>query len=674
MSKKMLITGGCGFIGHHFVEHFLKNTDWEIIILDKLTYAASGFDRIRDINAFDDKRVFIYSNDISTPISEGVLQEIKSVNYILHMAAESVSENTIIPTYRSGRNVQHFRIKDLWELYEKKYNKCVDKRGVEIIDISDPQEKTLTIKSGYGQWRRIKQITRHWYEGKVVNMKQKWGEITVTPNHSIYNSNMELTIPSKEEELLPLRKIKPFRNQLNVIEHFGKFKWKTSMDDLIYLIAFFVTEGSTTFNKANGSYITDFSQNNIEDIYRIYNIVKDNFGIDGYICERKCSSLRINSKEIYNFFRKLFGTNSGNKKLPEFVFKLNDELKFKLWEYMVYFDGTKYDQKKSRYCSNSEILISQICTLLSMINIDYSYNRKVFDKEEWNDSITINQCYVHNNNKDSSEYEEFYYKGWVYDIEVDDTHKFTCGLGNIVVHNSHVDKSIEDPYPFIVSNIIGTYNMLEFARKMDNLELFLYFSTDEVFGPAPNGVFYKEWDRYNCTNAYSATKAGANELCMSYSTMYGLPVVVTNTMNAMGERQHPEKFIPMTLKKILNGEKVIIHSDPTGTISGSRHYIHCRNIADGVQFLLSNFEEREKYNIVGEKEVTNLELAQMIADIAGKPLHYEMVDFHSSRPGHDLRYALDGSKMKELGWEPPKSFEKSLEKTINWTLKNKKWL
>lgn len=214
--------------------------------------------------------------------------------------------------------------------------------------------------------------------------------------------------------------------------------------------------------------------------------------------------------------------------------------------------------------------------------------------------------------------------------------------------------------------------MLEFAKKMNNLQLFLYFSTDEVFGPAPSGKFYKEWERYNCTNAYSATKAGANELCMSYYTMYGLPVVVTNTMNAMGERQHPEKFIPMTLRNILEGNKVIIHSDATGTVSGSRHYIHCRNIADGVDFLLANFEQGDKYNIVGEKEVTNLELAQMIADIVGKPLNYEMVDFHSSRPGHDMRYALDGSKMKELGWEPPKSFEKSLEKTIKWTLENRR--
>lgn len=145
-------------------------------------------------------------------------------------------------------------------------------------------------------------------------------------------------------------------------------------------------------------------------------------------------------------------------------------------------------------------------------------------------------------------------------------------------------------------------------------------------------------------------------------------------MNAFGERQHPEKFIPMTIKKILKGEEVIIHSDSTKTKSGSRYYIHCRNIAKAIHFLLENFEQREKYNIVGEKEVTNLELAQKIAETLGKPLKYKMVDFHSSRPGHDLRYALDGNKLKKMGWEVPMSFEDSLKSTVNWTLKNPKWL
>jgi dTDP-glucose 4,6-dehydratase len=238
---------------------------------------------------------------------------------------------------------------------------------------------------------------------------------------------------------------------------------------------------------------------------------------------------------------------------------------------------------------------------------------------------------------------------------------------------THVDRSIDDPRPFIETNILGTYNMLEYAKGLTKLKAFIYFSTDEVFGPAPEGTKYKEWARYNSGNPYAASKAGGEELTLAYGNTYKLPVIITHTMNCIGERQHPEKFVPMCIKKILNGEEVIIHANKDKTKSGSRHWIHARNVADAILFLLDGAETQDKYNIVGE-EMSNLEVAQLIADIMGKPLKYKMVDFHSSRPGHDLRYALDGTKMAELGWTPPKDLRASLEKTIKWFLENKKWL
>ena len=145
-------------------------------------------------------------------------------------------------------------------------------------------------------------------------------------------------------------------------------------------------------------------------------------------------------------------------------------------------------------------------------------------------------------------------------------------------------------------------------------------------------------------------------------------------MNAMGERQHVEKFIPKTIKNVLNGDKVFIHSYPDKKISGSRYYIHARNIAAGVLFLLNNGKIGESYNLTGEREVSNLEMAQIIAKTLGKELNYEMVDFHSDRPGHDLRYGLDGNKMFDMGWKLPIDFESSLINTIKWTLENQVWL
>lgn len=248
---------------------------------------------------------------------------------------------------------------------------------------------------------------------------------------------------------------------------------------------------------------------------------------------------------------------------------------------------------------------------------------------------------------------------------------------NCIIHlaaETHVDNSITNPEPFVISNVLGTMYMLLFAKRLDNLEAFLQFSTDEVFGPAPAGINYKEWDRYNSGNPYAATKAGAEELCLSFANTYKLPIFITHTMNLFGERQHPEKFIPGVINKVLNGEEVMIHSNKDLTKAGSRFYIHCRNVAQAILFLLDKFEKGDKYNIVGEKEVDNLELAQIIAKTIGKPLRYKMVDFHSSRPGHDLRYALNGEKMKSLGWEQPVTFDDSIVKTIKWTIENKRWL
>jgi dTDP-glucose 4,6-dehydratase len=251
------------------------------------------------------------------------------------------------------------------------------------------------------------------------------------------------------------------------------------------------------------------------------------------------------------------------------------------------------------------------------------------------------------------------------------------GSVQLILHlaaGTHVDRSIDDPMLFVLDNVVGTAHLLEYARKLPDLEKMIYFSTDEVFGPAAPGQAFKEWDRYRSANPYAASKAGAEELCLSYQNTYKLPVLISHTMNVFGERQHPEKFIPMTIRKILDGETVTIHADPTRTKAGSRFYVHARNVAGAMLFLLDKGIPGDKYNVVGEKEVDNLEMAQAIADILDRKLKYDMVDFHSSRPGHDLRYALDGAKMKEMGWEIPMTFEQSLKSTVLWSAERSAWL
>jgi dTDP-glucose 4,6-dehydratase len=270
---------------------------------------------------------------------------------------------------------------------------------------------------------------------------------------------------------------------------------------------------------------------------------------------------------------------------------------------------------------------------------------------------------------------------------------------------SHVDRSIEDPHLFFMDNCMGTVNLLNYARngglklkKNVNPEArtsvyegrFQYFSTDEVFGPAADGVHFKEWDRPNPNNPYAAAKAAGEMACISFAATYRMPIFITNCMNIFGERQHSEKFIPLLINKVLKGEKVYIHANKGRTQAGTRHYLHARNISAASVWLLQNGKILDgsakigKYNVIGEAEVDNLALAKLVAEYVNeylvakgkksKPLKYEMVAFHATRPGHDMRYALDGAHLAEHGFSFPVAFEESLRKVVRWTMDHPEWL
>lgn len=273
-----------------------------------------------------------------------------------------------------------------------------------------------------------------------------------------------------------------------------------------------------------------------------------------------------------------------------------------------------------------------------------------------------------------------------HDLEAPLTEQTKKRLGKIdyilnIASNSHVFRSIDDPGSFVIGNVQLVFNMLELARELKP-QLFLQFSTDEVYGPAPKGVDFPEWSTIIPSNPYSASKAAQEAIAISYWRTYGVPLVITNTMNIFGQTQDPEKYTAQLIKKIYNGEVVTIHGK-VGDI-GSRYYLHARNAADAVLFIVNNLPPKlykedavmipDRYNIVGDIELNNLELAKMVAEIMGKELKYELQDFHKGRPGHDRRYALSGKKLKDLGWRAPHDFRKSLENTINWTLNNKQWL
>lgn len=271
------------------------------------------------------------------------------------------------------------------------------------------------------------------------------------------------------------------------------------------------------------------------------------------------------------------------------------------------------------------------------------------------------------------------YKFIWWDLKSPITNPISKEIGSInqIFHlaaSSHVDDSIRDPLTYAYDNVIGTVNLLNYARSLDSLDYFQTFGTDEIKGNAPDGVAYKEDDRDLPRNPYAAFKCSADHISYSYHITYGLPILISNCTNVIGEKQDCRKFLPLVIKKILNNEKILIHSYPGCNRAGSRQYVHARNVAAACLYLSQFGIRGERYNIPGQQELDNLELVKLVSSTLNKSFEYEMVDFHSDRPGHDHRYSLDGTKIQKLGFSYPMEFLPSLEKTINWYVNNQEWL
>lgn len=247
---------------------------------------------------------------------------------------------------------------------------------------------------------------------------------------------------------------------------------------------------------------------------------------------------------------------------------------------------------------------------------------------------------------------------------------------------SDVQDSIDNPGTFILNNVMLVTNMLDYAKKLNSLDAFIQISTDEVYGPAAvTATGHAEWSPILPSNPYAASKAAQEAIAISYWRSYRIPLIITNTMNNFGEMQQAKKFPAMVQNLVMRGNVVDIHGNEK-TI-GSRYYLHSRNFADAVLFILKNttpyyhrpgeIDLPSRYNIVGSKRINNLELAQIIAEMLGKELKYKLIDFHTARPGHDIHYGLDGSKIAQLGWNPPLTFETSLKNTIDWNIRHPEW-
>lgn len=233
---------------------------------------------------------------------------------------------------------------------------------------------------------------------------------------------------------------------------------------------------------------------------------------------------------------------------------------------------------------------------------------------------------------------------------------------------SHVDRSIEGPEVFIETNVKGTLNLLQFSLK-NKVQRYLQVSTDEVYGSLGKEGYFYETTPLSPNSPYSASKAGADMLVRAYFETYKMPNLITRCSNNYGPYQYPEKLIPFFITKLLKGEKVPVYGDGLNVRDWLYVYDHC----EAIDVVLSKGKEGEVYNIGGHNEKTNLEITKLILNAMGKD--ESSIEYVKDRLGHDRRYAIANDKIqKELGWEPSVKFEDGIKLTIDWYLKNQKWI
>lgn len=253
-----------------------------------------------------------------------------------------------------------------------------------------------------------------------------------------------------------------------------------------------------------------------------------------------------------------------------------------------------------------------------------------------------------------------------------------------VVHlaaESHVDRSITNPNEFIITNVLGTATLLNAAVKFwkDNMDgkKFYHISTDEVFGSLDNGGFFTETTPYDPKSPYSASKASSDHLVRAYHNTYKLPVVVSNCSNNYGPNHFPEKLIPLAFNNIKNSKPIPVY----GKGENIRDWLYVIDHARAIDVIFHNGKVGDTYNIGGNNEWTNIDLIRLLCRIMDKKLNRtpgeseKLITFVKDRAGHDLRYAIDSTKLQtELGWKPSVTFEEGLEKTVDWYLQNNDWL
>ncbi|MGE5438077.1 MAG: GDP-mannose 4,6-dehydratase [Syntrophothermus sp.] len=620
---------------------------------------------------------------------------------------------------KTSCNIEYRKFSDLWNEQLKKNKEIiienVNGTEIEVINLNDnTQMKALGYWNGMGTWFKIKQISRHRWKDKVVKLSQKFGSIIVTPNHSILDINQKICSPLENPFLLNIRKLnynqKKYLNTLNLsikgVYNYDRYyfwlnnsnkkiKRKLNYNDLKSLCRFisaFVAEGHTSYNKSNKGYFVGISNQDKNWLIELENDLKKFYtGTCCYIKHKKHNfkdvwELQINSKILYRFLRETCGTNSFCKQLPMWFSQLNKELLNIILQKLIEGDGC-YDNNKFRYTTASYKLACQLSLLFSLLNYDYNVN-----EENKNNNIYYHfrqvDSYVVSSDVNGKKFELLDYDGWVYDITVDEVSNFAVGVGNIVVHNSHVHVSFEMPEYTADVDGIGVLRLLN-AVKDSGIDCKIYqASTSEMFGGIPGSEPQNEFTPFYPRSPYAASKVFAYNICQNYKESYNMFISNGILFNHCSPRRLPT----FVTRKVTNGIAEIYHGKrdfiPIGNIDSKRDWGHASDFVLAMHMILQHDKPDNFVVATGETHTVRefIEKAFQIVEIniewvgsgknekgfcrkTGKML--VQVEDRFFRPAEVDILQGDSFKIrKTLGWYPTVSFDKLIEEMVEYDITN----
>lgn len=695
--KKACLTGVTGQVGSYLAELLLQQ-GFEVWGLKR---SASNFNTERIDHIYDNPNLHLVYGDLADYSS--ILTFVNDVkpDLFFNCGALSVSARSLIPVLKSNK-VDHVSLESLWDTFLKKGERSIrtekiDDIDVEVIDLPDNNQiRALGYWNGMGNWFKITQINRHWYKGKMARLSQKFGEIEVTPNHSVYDVYHNICQPEENPWLLNVRKINynPTLNHGSVknvpITKEGNWQFldkkphskiarAVSGKNLAAFAKFlgaYISEGHITFNKANNSYYVGISNQNkpwLEEIAEcLLSFYHGNFC---YIKHKKENhkdvwELQVRSKILYNWLKKNCGQYSKNKKIPSWIFQSEKVVQKSLFDALIFGDGsivsrTNFDSW--RYFTSSYKLACQLGLLFTNLGYDYTVRRD--DQEGYDPVYQFREAIVYQPFQGNSgkKIEWYDYDGYVYDITVERVNNFALGIGNIVVHNSHVRVSFDIPEYAMDITGTGVVRCLEALRRCSPDTRFLQCSTSELYGSSPPPQ--DESTTFHPRSPYACAKLAGYWSTVNYREAYDMFAVNSITFNTESPRR-AENFVTRKVTRAATRIKLGLQDKLVlGNLSSERDWSHAYDTARGMYTIISADSPSDYVLATGEKRSVK-EFVELV--FSKLDLNYkEYVDFDERylRPTEVDALCGDASKAKEsLGWEPLISFDELVDEMIEHDL------